>query len=235
MRVGGNGNETGTRPLPCALILGTILPAPLREHRVRAGNIHRDQMSWTLIGVLAGSYLLGCLVAAYYVTRWRRGVDIRASGSGNAGARNMARVYGPFDAAITLVLDAAKGAIALTAGLYFVGPEWAGMAALMAAIIGHIWPAQLGFHGGKGAATGLGGILVLDPLASLTLLGVGAASFALTRDFYRSGLVAIGLAAPVLAVFGHDAATLGVAAVTSLLCLVVHHPVIDARRQPRAS
>lgn len=192
-------------------------------------------MSWTLIGVLAGSYLLGCLVAAYYVTRFRRGVDIRASGSGNAGARNMARVYGPVDAVITLVLDAAKGAIAVAAGLYFVGPEWAGVAALMAAIIGHIWPAQLGFHGGKGAATGLGGILVLDPMASLALLGVGAVFFALTRNFYRSGLVAIGLAAPMLAVFGHDAATLGVAAVTSLLCLVVHHPVIDARRQPRAS
>lgn len=191
-------------------------------------------MTWTLIPVMAGSYALGCLVAAYYVTRWRRGVDIRASGSGNAGARNMARVYGPFDAAITLVFDAAKGAIAVWAGLTFVGPEWAGVAALLAAIIGHIWPAQLGFHGGKGAATGLGGILVLDPVASVALLGVGAVFFAITRDFFRSGLVAIGLAAPMLAVFGHDAATIAVAAVTSLLCLVVHHPVIDARRQPRA-
>jgi glycerol-3-phosphate acyltransferase PlsY len=147
----------------------------------------------------------------------------------------MARVYGPFDAAITLIFDAAKGAIAVWGGLHFVGPEWAGVAALLAAIIGHIWPAQLGFHGGKGAATGLGGILVLDPVASVALLGVGAVFFAITRDFFRSGLVAIGLAAPMLAVFGHDAATIAVAAVTSLLCLVVHHPVIDARRQPRAS
>lgn len=192
-------------------------------------------MPWTLIAVLVGSYMLGCLVAAYYVTRWRRGVDIRASGSGNAGARNMARVYGPFDAAITLVLDAAKGAIAVSAGLYFVGTEWAGVAALLAAIVGHIWPAQLGFHGGKGAATGLGGILVLDPLASLALLGAGAVFFVITKNFYRSGLVAIALAAPMLAVFGHDAATIAVAAVTSLVCLVVHHPVIDARRQPRTS
>jgi hypothetical protein len=47
--------------------------------------------------------------------------------------------------------------------------------------------------------------------------------------------VAIALAAPMLAVFGHDARTIAVATVTSLLCLVVHHPVIDARRQPRAS
>jgi len=185
--------------------------------------------------VVAGSYILGCFVAAYYVTRWRRGVDIRASGSGNAGARNMARVYGLSDAALTLVLDAAKGAIAVLAGLYFVGPEWAAVAALFAAMVGHIWPAQLGFHGGKGAATGLGGILVLDPLATLALLGVGAVLFAITRNFFRSGLAAIGAAAPMLAVFQHDIPTIVATALTSLLTLVVQHPVLDVRRQPRAT
>ena len=191
-------------------------------------------MPLTLIAVLAGSYILGCFVAAYYVTRWRRGVDIRASGSGNAGARNMARVYGLSDAAITLAVDAAKGAIAVLAGLSLVGPDWAGVAALLAAIVGHIWPAQLGFHGGKGAATGLGGVLTLDPLTAIALLAAGALAFAVTRDFFRSGLVAIGLAAPMLALFGHDAPTVALAAITSLLCLVVHHPVLDAPRQPRA-
>lgn len=191
-------------------------------------------MPLTLIAVLAGSYILGCFVAAYYVTLWRRGVDIRASGSGNAGARNMARVYGLSDAAITLGLDAAKGAVAVLAGLTLVGPEWAGVAALLAAIVGHIWPVQLGFHGGKGAATGLGGVLTLDPLTAAALLGAGALAFAITRDFFRSGLVAIGLAAPMLALFGHDAPTVALAAITSLLCLVVHHPVLDAPRQPRA-
>ncbi|HEX6315537.1 MAG TPA: glycerol-3-phosphate acyltransferase [Gemmatimonadaceae bacterium] len=186
-----------------------------------------------LIALVAGCYALGCFVAAYYVTRWRRGVDIRASGSGNAGARNMARVYGYSDAALTLVLDAAKGAIAVIAGIALIGTDWAGVLALLAAIVGHIWPAQLGFHGGKGAATGLGGILVLDPVASLVLLAAGALWFAISRDFFRSGLVAIGLAAPVLAIFGHDRATVAIAAVTSVLCLIVHHPVLDAPRQPK--
>jgi glycerol-3-phosphate acyltransferase PlsY len=190
-------------------------------------------MLWRLIPVLIASYALGCFVAAYYVTRWRRGVDIRASGSGNAGARNMARVYGMTDAVTTLVIDAVKGAIAVMAGLTFVGPEWAGVAALLAAIIGHIWPVQLSFHGGKGAATGLGGILVLDPVVALALLAAGAMWFAFSRDFYRSGLVAIGLATPMLWLFGHGPATIAVAAVTSLLCLVVHHPVLDAPRQPK--
>ena len=145
----------------------------------------------------------------------------------------MARVYGMSDAIITLVLDAAKGALAVWAGLYFVGPEWAGLAALLAAMVGHIWPVQLEFHGGKGVATGIGGFLVLDPVATLTLMGLGLAFFAVTRDFYRTGLVAIGLIAPTLAVFRHDMSTIAVAAVTSLLCLLMNHPIIDDRRAPR--
>jgi glycerol-3-phosphate acyltransferase PlsY len=191
-------------------------------------------MIWKLVIVLVASYVLGCFVSAYYVTRWRRGVDIRASGSGNAGARNMARVYGLTDAVITLLLDALKGAIAVVAGLALVGPDWAGAAALLAAIIGHIWPVQLSFHGGKGAATGLGGILALDVTVALALLAAGVVWFGFTRDFFRSGLVAIALAAPMLWLFGHAPATIAVAAVTSLLCLVVHHPILDAPRQPRA-
>jgi glycerol-3-phosphate acyltransferase PlsY len=191
------------------------------------------EMFWRLIAVLVACYLLGCFVAAYYVTRWRRGVDIRASGSGNAGARNMARVYGMTDAVITLVLDATKGAIAVVAGLAFIGPEWAGLAALLAAIIGHIWPIQLSFHGGKGVATGLGGILFLNPVVALALLAAGAMWFAFSRDFFRSGLVAIAFTAPMLWLFGHDMPTIAVALVTSAICLAVNHPILDARRQPR--
>lgn len=183
--------------------------------------------------MLAGCYALGCFVAAYYVTRWRYGVDIRRAGSGNAGARNMARVYGWSGAIVTFLVDAGKGAVAVLAGLYFVGAEWAGVAALLAAVIGHIWPLQLAFHGGKGAATGLGGILVLDPIAATALLGIGAMTFAMTRDFFRSGLVAIGLAAPMLWVLGHAVSTVLLAAVTSFVCLIVNHPVLDAPRQPR--
>lgn len=189
-------------------------------------------MIWTLIAVLAGSYVLGCFLAAYYVTRWRHGVDIRASGSGNAGARNMARVYGMPYAVLTLLLDGAKGAIAVWAGIHFVGAEWAGVAALLAAMVGHIWPIQLGFRGGKGVATGLGGILFLDPLVVLALIGVGLVTFAITRNFFRSGLLAISLTPVMMAVFRHDAATVGLVAVTTLLCLTMNHPRFDALPTP---
>lgn len=186
-----------------------------------------------LILLLTACYALGCFVAAYYVTRWRRGVDIRHSGSGNAGARNMARVYGPFDAVLTFAIDAAKGAIAVLVGLYVIGADWGGVAALTATIVGHIWPVQLSFHGGKGAATGLGGIVALDPLASLVLLACGAVMFAIGRNFTRSGLTAIALSSPTLALFGYDAKTVAATVVASALCLVVHHPIIDTPRQPR--
>ena len=189
-------------------------------------------MIWPLIAVLVGSYVLGCFLAAYYLTRWRHGVDIRASGSGNAGARNMARVYGMPYAILTLLLDGAKGAIAMWAGLHFVGPEWAGVAALLAAMVGHIWPMQLGFRGGKGVATGLGGMVFLDPLAVLVLIGVGVVAFAITRNFFRSGLLAIALSAPMMVVLHHDLATVGLVAFTSLLCLTMNHPRFDALPTP---
>jgi glycerol-3-phosphate acyltransferase PlsY len=209
-----------------------------RVERTRFGlpfPVTSTDMTLRLLAVLAGSYVLGCFISAYYVTKWRRGTDIRASGSGNAGARNMARVHGPVDAGLTLVLDAAKGAIAVFAGFALVGPEWAAALALCAAIVGHIWPFQLSFHGGKGAATGLGGMLAINPLACLALLGSGAVAFAITRDFFRSGLIAIGIAAPMLALFRHDWTTIGGVAIASFLCLIVNHPVLDAPRQPRPS
>ena len=185
-----------------------------------------------IIAVLAGSYLLGCVVAAYYIVRFRHGADIRTLGSGNAGATNVGRLYGKDEMAFTLVLDALKGAIAVAAGYYFVGPDWAAVLALAAAISGHIWPVQLQFHGGKGVATALGGILTLNSLATLALIGVGLVVYAITRRYFRSGMVAIGLASPVLWVFGHSLAAVVLVAATSVLCLVVHHPAIDAPRQP---
>ena len=65
-------------------------------------------MLWNLILVLIGSYVIGCFVAAYYVTRLRRGVDIRSSVSVIAGARIWHRVYVMTDAVITLLIDSSK-------------------------------------------------------------------------------------------------------------------------------
>jgi glycerol-3-phosphate acyltransferase PlsY len=143
------------------------------------------------------------------------------------------RLYGKVEMGVTLALDALKGVVAVLAGYYFVGPDWAAVLALAAAIIGHIWPVQLRFHGGKGVATGLGGFLALNLLATLAVIAIGLVIYGITRQYFRSGLVAIGLAGPMLWAFGHSIAAVLLAAATSILCLVVHHPVIDAPRKPR--
>lgn len=112
------------------------------------------------------AYATGCFNAAYYGVRWRTGSDIRARGSGNAGARNVGRILGPTAFLATLFLDAAKGAIAILIGANLsTAPLAPGLCAI-AAVTGHVWPAQLGWRGGKGVATGIGAVLALAVLDS---------------------------------------------------------------------
>lgn len=183
---------------------------------------------------LVAAYLVGCAVGAYYIGRWRRGVDIRSSGSGNAGARNMARVHGMQDAALTLAFDAARGALVTWLGVGLFGTEWVAAAGMLAVIVGHIWPAQLEFHGGKGAAAGLGALLVLEPVGTMLLLAAGVIAVLVTRRFTATGLVAITLTAPMLLWRGHSLATVGIASAAALLCLLVQHPAFDKVRHAPA-
>ena len=114
-----------------------------------------------LILVITGAYALGCIVGAYYIVRLRSGADIRSSGSGTAGARNVMRSGERMAAVLTFAWDAAKGAVAAYFAQRGVAQPWAGGVALIFAVIGHVWPMQLGFRGGKGVATALGGTLML--------------------------------------------------------------------------
>jgi acyl phosphate:glycerol-3-phosphate acyltransferase len=115
-----------------------------------------------LLGTLLGSLILGRL----------RGVDIRSMGSGNAGATNALRTQGKLFALLVLVVDIAKGVIAVwwlpTAALPAVGidpglpREWLTLACGLAVILGHVYPVWFNFRGGKGAATVVGVIAAVD-------------------------------------------------------------------------
>jgi glycerol-3-phosphate acyltransferase PlsY len=155
----------------------------------------------TLFVVLAG-YALGCLVGAYYVVRLRSGGDVRASGSGNAGARNVLRGGDRRGAAITLLWDIAKGAAAVAIARAASPHDWAMGLAFVAVIAGHIWPAQLRFHGGKGVATALGCMLVLDPRVTVAALATGALLVGLTRSPTAGGLTAIAVTPVIVALTG---------------------------------
>ena len=126
-----------------------------------------------LTAACLAAYLLGCASPAYLAARWRLGRDIRTLGSGNAGARNAARVLGPRLGAAVLLADLAKGAlaVALARRLGVDGPGQ--VLAVTAAVAGHVWPAQLGFRGGKGLAAGFGAVAWLSPALAVALCAAG--------------------------------------------------------------
>lgn len=121
------------------------------------------------LGSLSGSLLLGRL----------RGIDIRTQGSGNAGGTNAFRTQGLKFAAVVVLFDVAKGALAAWLGVRYAplatghpDATMHGYAAAFAAVLGHVWPVWHGFRGGKGAATLVGGVLVLWPWVTPLLLAV---------------------------------------------------------------
>ena len=141
-----------------------------------------------LTGYLAGSIPFGLIL-----TRFAGLGDIRAVGSGNIGATNVLRTGRRGLAAGTLLLDAAKGAAAVSLVGYFAGPVWMPLAA-MAAVVGHCFPVWLGFRGGKGVATGLGALLALDWHVGVLACATWLAVFAVTRISSAGALAAFAVA-----------------------------------------
>jgi glycerol-3-phosphate acyltransferase PlsY len=119
--------------------------------------------------ILIAAYLLGSIPFGYLIVRAKEGADVRETGSGGTGATNVTRRAGKYAGVVTLLLDAAKGALAVyLARKYFVpdfGINWLVAGAVVMVIVGHMFPVWLGFRGGKGVATGVGAYLVLAPLA----------------------------------------------------------------------
>jgi glycerol-3-phosphate acyltransferase PlsY len=149
-----------------------------------------------MLPVLFG-YFAGSVPFAFLLAR-RAGIDVRVAGSGNVGAANVLRTAGTRRAIIVMLLDVAKGAIAVV--IVSVAAGSVGVAALAgaAAIIGHIYPVWLRFHGGKGVAVAAGVFSVLSPVAT----GMAAALFLVTvwlTRYVSLGSIAATLALPPMA------------------------------------
>ena len=114
------------------------------------------------LGVVV-AYLVGAVPVGFLVARGFGLGDIRQHGSGSIGATNVLRTMGRGAAALTLIGDVAKGALAVWLGR-LISVD-AGPAAAVAAVVGNCWPVFLRFRGGKGVATGFGALLTLVPLA----------------------------------------------------------------------
>lgn len=142
-----------------------------------------------LLLALLVAYALGGFNTGYWLVRWRTGQDLRTIGSGNAGARNVGRILGPWGFAATLLGDMLKGALPVLGVQLAGGSTIDGLLVGLAVTAGHNWPAQLGFRGGKGLATSFGALLMFNPLLAGTMLGLCGALLVLTRRFTLSATV----------------------------------------------
>lgn len=113
------------------------------------------------------TYTLGCFNSAYYLVEWQAAKNLQTLGSGTLGARNVSRVLGMRWAFIVFLLDALKGALAIWLTLLFTQEALALCVAMLGVILGHIFPVQLRYRGGKGLATLIGILGALQPGATL--------------------------------------------------------------------
>lgn len=151
--------------------------------------------------LLVGAYLLGSIPFGIILARIFADADVRAVGSGNIGATNVARVAGPLPGILTLLFDAVKGALAvwLAGRITEHSAKWM-MLAGIAALIGHCYPIWLRLRGGKGVATALGVFAVLCLSAAIGALLFFLLVVAVWR-YVSLGSVAAAAAMPLLIYF----------------------------------
>jgi acyl phosphate:glycerol-3-phosphate acyltransferase len=159
------------------------------------------ELNATLVSIPAAAYLLGSIPFGLLLGKLFGAADVRKAGSGNIGATNVARVAGPLAGILTLLLDAAKGALAvvLAARLSDQSSTWM-MIAGLSTLLGHCFPIWLGFHGGKGVATAAGVFLVLCPPAFLGSVMLFMLVVAYWR-FVSLGSIAAAASMPLLIYF----------------------------------
>ena len=177
-------------------------------------------MNYMTLVALGLGYLLGSIPFGLLIARAGGKGDVRDIGSGSIGATNVLRTGSKGLAALTLLLDAAKGALAVwLAQRYLPGFE---AHAAAGALVGHLYPVWLRFKGGKGVATLLGILVPLLPMAALVYAVVWIGLLLLTRISSVAGMAAAA-SAPLTAVFVDQQARFPLLLGFALLILWKHH------------
>lgn len=162
--------------------------------------------SYIIVSIIA--YLLGSISFSVIFSKKFAGIDVRTQGSGNAGSTNVLRTVGKKAAALTLLCDCLKGIlavlIAIIAGNIASGTDKALLVQLAAifVVLGHTFPILFGFKGGKGVATSLGVILIINWKIGLICLVFALVLMAFSR-IVSLGSVAAAILFPILTVFIH--------------------------------
>jgi glycerol-3-phosphate acyltransferase PlsY len=131
--------------------------------------------------LIVGAYLCGSIPVGVVVARLTGGVDPRTVGSGRTGGTNALRALGRKRAAVVVIGDLLKGAIPVLVARYVSGSAVVEVLCGLAAVAGAIWSVFVGFRSGRGVGTGVGTMLVIQPLAVLLALPVFIAVILVTR------------------------------------------------------
>ncbi|OGS37590.1 MAG: acyl-phosphate glycerol 3-phosphate acyltransferase [Elusimicrobia bacterium RIFOXYB2_FULL_49_7] len=140
-------------------------------------------MEWHIFAVFMLIYLVGSFPTSILTCRLLKGIDIRAHGSGNAGATNVYRIMGFKVALFVLIVDALKGVFGVLAPGWFLSaaPLWQAMAGGLTAILGHVFTVFARFKGGKGVGTALGVFAALLPGPTAVAFAIWILVLLLTR------------------------------------------------------
>ncbi len=185
-----------------------------------------------LLVLIVLAYLAGSFPTGLVVARVLGGPDPRRAGSGNLGTANVYRLMGRKAGALTLAGDVLKGAAPVLAALFWLPPLGAwretGLSAVaLAAVVGHMYPLYLGFHGGKGVATSFGVVAVLCPWAALNLFFVYVIALAQTRIFSVAALLCAWLLPVAVGLFSDSKTYVFLAGILSGLMLLKHRDNLE--------
>ena len=182
-------------------------------------------MNYASIAILG--YLIGSIPFGLIVGRVVGGIDVRDHGSKRTGATNVLRTLGPRYGGLVFVLDAAKAIAAIgVARLIVGGDRWAWALAALLAMVGHIYPIFAGFKGGRGVATGLGGVVGMLPWACLVTFVVWWAVVWLTRYVSLASMltsIATAITSGVFVLYGNTHIAVFVYCTTIAVIIVVSH------------
>lgn len=168
------------------------------------------------------AYLVGSIPFGYLIVRKKIGADIRQTGSGGTGATNVSRRAGKTAGVLTLLLDAAKGCAAVVIAQVVSGDDWVIAVAAVAALVGHIFPVWLSFHGGKGVATSVGVFLVLAPVA-LLCAGVIFIAIVVTTRYVSLGSIIAAVLIPIFVWWQSGLQPVLTAAIVAAVLIVFAH------------
>jgi glycerol-3-phosphate acyltransferase PlsY len=185
----------------------------------------------TTLLVTAGAYLLGSLPFGVLLGYVVLGRDIRAGGSGHSGGTNTIRQAGWGVGLLVIVLDVAKGALAVWLALTYGDGLWAPALAAGAVVAGHCWPIFAGFRGGMGLATAGGVMAVAYPLGFVAALGALIALAFVLRHSARAAF-STGLFGPVV-IWGLSASAQATAIAAALGVVIAVRALSDWRRKQR--